>query len=91
MLKDPVFNKANIIYRGRCSGSEFYVGYTKQNSEERWRVHCSNKKTPEVDECFLFNPDHTVKLGNIDKCSHSNRSLEHIASFLHKNTSTHPK
>ena len=49
MLKDPVFNKANIIYRGRCSGSEFYVGYTKQNSKERWRVHCSNKKTSEVD------------------------------------------
>lgn len=91
MLKDPVFNKANIIYRGRCSGSEFCVGHTKQNSEERWRVHCANKKTSEVDKCFLFNPGHTVKLGNIEKCSYSNISLEDIGSFLHKNTSTHPK
>ena len=91
MLKDSVFNKANIIYRGRCSGSEFYVEHTKQNSEERWRVHCANKKTSEVDKCFLFNPGHTVKLGNIDKCSYSNISLEDIGSFLRKNTSTHPK
>ena len=63
MLKGPVINKANIIYKGTCPCSEFYVGDMKQNSKVRWREYCFTKKTSEVDEHFLLNPGQTVNRG----------------------------
>ena len=60
MLKDSVIHKANVIYKGTCSCSEFYVGETKRNCEVRWREHCSTKKMSEVGDHLLLNPGHTV-------------------------------
>ena len=37
VLKDPVLHRANVIYKGTCSCSEFYVGETKRNTEVRWK------------------------------------------------------
>ena len=33
VLKDPVIHKANVIYNGTCSCSEFYAGETERNTE----------------------------------------------------------
>ena len=60
MLKDPVIRKANVIYKGTCLCSEFYVGETKSNSGVRWREHCSTKQTSEVGDHLLLNSGHTV-------------------------------
>ena len=60
VFKDPVMHKANVIYKGTCSCSEFYVGETKRNCEIRWREHCSTEKTSEVGDHLLLNPGHTV-------------------------------
>ena len=60
MWKDPFIHKANVIYKGTCSCSEFYVAETKQNSEVRWREHCSTTKTSGVCDHLLLNPGHIV-------------------------------
>ena len=60
VLKDPVVHRANVIYKGTCSCSEFQVGETKRNTEVRWREHCSTKKMSEVGDHLLMNPGHTV-------------------------------
>ena len=60
VLKDPIVHRANIIYKGTWSYSEFYVGETERNTEVRWREHCSTKKMSEVSEFLLINPGHTV-------------------------------
>ena len=44
-LKNRIVHKANIIYKGRCTCKEFYIGETKRNSEVRWNGHCSLKKS----------------------------------------------
>ena len=66
VLKDPAVHKANVIYKGACSCSEFFGGETKRNSEVVWREHYSTKKMSEVGDHLLLNPGHPV---NIDKCS----------------------
>ena len=60
VLKNPVVHKTNVIYKDTCSCSEFYIGETKQNSEVRWRKHCSTKKSSELGDHLLLNPGHTV-------------------------------
>ena len=60
VLKDPVVHRANVIYKGTCSCSEFYVGETKQNIEVRSREHCSTKKMSELGDHLLINSGHTV-------------------------------
>ena len=59
-LKDPIFHKANVIWKGTCACKEFYVGETKRNSEVRWNEHCSLKKSSEVVDHLLVNADHNI-------------------------------
>ena len=59
-LKDPIVHKANVIYRGTYTCKEFYIGETKRNSEVRWNEHCSLKKSSEVGDHLLVNPDHNI-------------------------------
>ena len=56
-LKDPIFHKANILYKGTCTCKQFYIGETKRNSEVRWNKHCSLKKSSGVRYHLLINPD----------------------------------
>ena len=60
VLKNPVAHKANVIYKGTCSCSEFYAAETKRNTKVRWREHCSTKKMSEVGDHLLVNSGHTV-------------------------------
>ena len=59
-LKDPIYHKANITYKGTCPCKEFYIGQTKRNSEVRWNEHCSLKKTSEEGDHLLVNPQHNI-------------------------------
>ena len=59
-LKDPIVHKANVIYKGTCKCRAFYIGETKRNSEVRWNEHCSLKKSSEVGDHLLVNPDHNT-------------------------------
>ena len=59
-LKDTVVHKANVIYKGTSTCKEFYIGETKRNSEVRWNEHCSLKKSSEVRDLLLVNPDHNI-------------------------------
>ena len=59
-LKDTIVHKANVIYKGLSTCKEFYIGETKQNSEVRWDEHCSLKKSSEVGDLLLVNPDHNI-------------------------------
>ena len=59
-LKDPIVYKANVIYKGTCTYKEFYIGETKHNWEVRWNEHCSLKKSSEVGDHLLVNPDHNI-------------------------------
>ena len=60
LFKYPIIHKANIIYKGTCTCNEFYIGEIKCNSEVRWNKHCSLKKTSEVGDHLLVNPDHNI-------------------------------
>ena len=60
MLKDPALHRANVIYKGTCSCSEFYVGETKRNTEVRWREYSSIKKMSKVGDHLLMNSGHMV-------------------------------
>ena len=59
-LKGPINHKANITYKGTCPCKEFYIVQTKRNSEVRWNEHCSLKKTSEVGDHLLVNPQHNI-------------------------------
>ena len=59
-LKDPIVHKANVIYKGTCTCKEFYIGETKRNWEIRWNEHCSLKKSSEVGDHLLVNPDYNI-------------------------------
>ena len=59
-LKDPILHKANAIYKGTCTCKEFYIGEEKLNSEVRWNEHCFLKKSSEVGDHLLVNPDHNI-------------------------------
>ena len=59
-LKDPIVHKANVIYKGTCKCRAFYIGETKRNSEVRWNEHCSLKKSSEVADHLLVNPDYNI-------------------------------
>ena len=59
-LKDPIFHKANVVYKGTCTCKEFYIGEAKHNSEFRWNEHCSLKKSSEVGDHLLANPNHNI-------------------------------
>ena len=59
-LKDPIFHKANVVYKGTCTCKEFYIGEAKHNSEFRWNEHCSLKKSSEVVDHLLVNPNHNI-------------------------------
>ena len=62
-----------------------FIGETKQNSEVRWREHCSTKKTSEVVDHLLLQP------GHINKCSEASIQTEDVRGILHSNTSVHLK
>ena len=79
MLKDHVVHKANVFYKGTCSGSELYVGQAKRNTEVRWKEHCSTEKTSEVGDHLLMNAGHTVNweiLTNAPKQVNKQKILE---------------
>ena len=59
-LKDPIFHKANAIFKGTCTCKEFFIGKTKRSSEVRWNEHCSLRKSFEVGDHLLANPDHNI-------------------------------
>ena len=59
-LKDPIVHKTNVIYKGTCTCKEFYIGKTKRSSEVWWNKHCSLKKSSEVGDHLLVNPDHNI-------------------------------
>ena len=59
-LKDSIIHKMDVIYKGTCTCKEFYIGETKRDSEVRWNKHCSLKKSSEVGDHLLVNPDHNV-------------------------------
>ena len=59
-LNDPIVHKPNVIYKRTCTCKEFYIGETKRNSEVRWNKHCSLKKSSEVGDHLLVNPDHNI-------------------------------
>ena len=59
-LKDPIVHKTNVIYKWTCTCKEFYVGETKCSSEVWWNKHCSFKKSSEVGNHLLVNPDHNI-------------------------------
>ena len=59
-LKDPIVHKANVVYKGTCTCKEFYIGGAKHNSEFRWNEHCSLKKSSEVGDYILVNPNHNI-------------------------------
>ena len=59
-LKDPIVQRVNVIYKGTCTCKEFYIGETKRNSEVRWNEPCSLKKSSEVEDHLLANPDHNI-------------------------------
>ena len=59
-LKDPVFHKANVIFKGTCSCKEFNIGETQCTSEVRWNEHCSLRKSFEVGDYLLVNLDHNI-------------------------------
>ena len=71
-LKDPIFHKVNVIYKGTCTSKEFYIGETKPNSEVRWNEHCSLKKSSQVGNHLLINPDHNITWQIIGKGSSTN-------------------
>ena len=79
MLKDPIFHKANVIYKGTCLCSECYVRETKRNTEVRWREHCSTKNTSELGTHLLLNTGCKVNweiLTNAPKQVNKQRVLE---------------
>ena len=41
---------------------KFYIGETKRSSEVHWNEHCSLKKSSEVGDHLLVNPDHSMTL-----------------------------
>ena len=59
-MKDPIFHKASVIYKGTRTCKELYIGETKPSSEVRRNKHCSLKKSPEVGDHLLRNPDHNI-------------------------------
>ena len=59
-LKDTIVDKANVIYKGTCTCKEFYIGETKRNLVVRWNKHSSLKKSSEVVDHLLVNPDHNI-------------------------------
>ena len=56
-LKDPIIHKANVIYKGKCTCKEFYIGESKRNSEVRRNKHWFLKKTSEIGDHLLVNLD----------------------------------
>ena len=59
-LKDTIVHKTNVISKGTCKCKEFYIQETKHNSEAWWNEHCSLKKSSEVGDHLLVNPDHNI-------------------------------
>ena len=52
--------KETCTYKGTCTCKEFYIGETKRNSEVRWNEHCSLKKSSEVGDHLLIDPNHNI-------------------------------
>ena len=59
-MKDPIVHKTKVIYKGTSTCKEFYIRETKHNLEVRWNEHCSLKKSPEVGNHLLVNPNHDI-------------------------------
>ena len=59
-LKDLIVHEANVIYKETCTCKEFYIGETKRNLVVRWNKHSSLKKSSEVVDHLLVNPDHNI-------------------------------
>ena len=59
-LKDPIAQKANVIYKRTSTCKEFYIEETKHNSEVRWNEHCFLQKSSKVGDHLLVNPDHNI-------------------------------
>ena len=49
-----------FTYKETCTWKEFYIEETKYNSEVRWNEHCCLKKSSEVGDNLLVNPDHNI-------------------------------
>ena len=59
-MEHPTIYKAKVIYKETCTCKEFYIGETKLNLEVRWNEYCLPKKTSEVGDYLLVNPDHDI-------------------------------
>ena len=59
-LKDPIFHKVNCIYMRTCTCKDFYTGETQRYSKVRWNKYCSLRKSSEVGDHLLVNPDHNI-------------------------------
>ena len=59
-MKDPIFHKVNCIYMRTCTCKDFYTGETQRYSKVRWNKYCSLRKSSEVGDHLLVNPDHNI-------------------------------
>ena len=80
-MKDPIIHMANVVYKETCTCKEFYIRETKRNSKVRWNKHCPLKKTSEVGDNPLVNPDHNITWKIITKAP--DIQTENIRSVLY--------
>ena len=84
-MKDPLFHKASVIYNGTCTWKEFYIRQTRRNSEVGWNEHCSLKKSFEVGDNLLVNPDHNITWQIIAKAPAQTFKRKILEAFYIKN------
>ena len=57
-LKDKIEHKACVIYEGKCSCGESYIGETERNAFDRWNEHDKPSKNSEPAKHLLKHPTH---------------------------------
>ena len=86
-LKDRNLHRACVIYKGKCSCNELYMGQTERIADIRWTEHNQPSKRSDPAKHLLKNPSHSFTWTIICAAPKNNlrrRILEHLHITKHR-------
>lgn len=81
-VKDKVKHHSNVIYEGKCSCDERYVGETKRNAEIRWREHQSNDGKSEPAKHLQKHPGHSFEWKILSKAPRDTKKRKVLEAYF---------
>jgi hypothetical protein len=81
-IKDRVQHSSNVIYEGKCSCQQSYVGETTRNVEVRWKEHQSNDGKSEPSKHIINNPDHSFQWKVLSKAPRDTRKRKILEAYF---------